>query len=123
MERKIRVLVAKPGLDGHSNGAEQIASRARDIGFAVSYDGIRLTPAEIEGGTLTVRTPVDGTEIARLKTHNTADIQAMIAKGVKAFESWRQVPAPRRGERSLAGSYSESIDACPFAHSLPRLTG
>jgi (2R)-ethylmalonyl-CoA mutase len=41
------LLVAKPGLDGHSNGAEQIASRARDCGFAVSYDGIRLTPAEI----------------------------------------------------------------------------
>lgn len=57
-----------------------------------------LTPAEIEGGTLVVRTPVDGAEIARLKTYNTADIQAMIAKGVKAFESWRQVPAPRRGE-------------------------
>jgi ethylmalonyl-CoA mutase len=41
------LLVAKPGLDGHSNGAEQIAYRARDCGFAVSYDGIRLTPAEI----------------------------------------------------------------------------
>jgi (2R)-ethylmalonyl-CoA mutase len=41
------LLVAKPGLDGHSNGAEQIAYRARDCGFAVAYDGIRLTPAEI----------------------------------------------------------------------------
>jgi (2R)-ethylmalonyl-CoA mutase len=41
------LLVAKPGLDGHSNGAEQIAFRARDCGFAVAYDGIRLTPAEI----------------------------------------------------------------------------
>jgi ethylmalonyl-CoA mutase len=41
------LLVAKPGLDGHSNGAEQIAYRARDCGFMVSYDGIRLTPAEI----------------------------------------------------------------------------
>jgi (2R)-ethylmalonyl-CoA mutase len=41
------LLVAKPGLDGHSNGAEQIASRARDVGFAVVYEGIRLTPAEI----------------------------------------------------------------------------
>ena len=44
---KIRVLVAKPGLDGHSNGAEQIALRARDVGFDVTYDGIRQTPAEI----------------------------------------------------------------------------
>lgn len=42
-----RLLVGKPGLDGHSNGAEQIALRARDVGFEVSYDGIRLTPAEI----------------------------------------------------------------------------
>ena len=41
------LLMAKPGLDGHSNGAEQIAYRARDCGFAVAYDGIRLTPAEI----------------------------------------------------------------------------
>ena len=41
------LLMAKPGLDGHSNGAEQIAYRARDCGFTVAYDGIRLTPAEI----------------------------------------------------------------------------
>jgi len=45
--RKLSLLVAKPGLDGHSNGAEQIAIRARDAGMAVVYDGIRLTPAEI----------------------------------------------------------------------------
>jgi (2R)-ethylmalonyl-CoA mutase len=42
-----RVVVGKPGLDGHSNGAEQIALRARDVGMAVAYDGIRQTPAEI----------------------------------------------------------------------------
>src|SRR5512147_3147402 len=107
-----------------------------------------LTPSEIEGGTLIVRTPVDGAEIARLKTHNTADIQAMIAKGVKAFESWRQVPAPRRGElvRLLGeelrarkealgrlvtleagkilqeglGEVQEAIDICDFAVGLSR---
>jgi (2R)-ethylmalonyl-CoA mutase len=39
--------VGKPGLDGHSNGAEQIAVRARDVGFEVVYQGIRLTPAQI----------------------------------------------------------------------------
>jgi ethylmalonyl-CoA mutase len=44
---KLRFLVGKPGLDGHSNGAEQIAVRARDAGFEVVYQGIRLTPAEI----------------------------------------------------------------------------
>ena len=40
-------MVGKPGLDGHSNGAEQIAARARDAGMDVTYDGIRLTPEEI----------------------------------------------------------------------------
>jgi len=45
--RKLTFLVAKPGLDGHSNGAEQIAIRARDAGMAVIYDGIRLSPDEI----------------------------------------------------------------------------
>ena len=45
--RRMTFLVGKPGLDGHSNGAEQIAVRARDAGMEVVYDGIRLTPAEI----------------------------------------------------------------------------
>jgi (2R)-ethylmalonyl-CoA mutase len=44
---KLRMLVAKPGLDGHSNAAEQVAVRARDAGFEVIYQGIRLTPQEI----------------------------------------------------------------------------
>ena len=44
---RLRLLIAKPGLDGHSNGAEQIAVRARDAGFEVIYQGIRLTPEEI----------------------------------------------------------------------------
>ena len=45
--RRIKLLIGKPGLDGHSNGAEQIATRATDAGMDVVYDGIRLTPAEI----------------------------------------------------------------------------
>ncbi len=45
--RRLKMLVGKPGLDGHSNGAEQIAVRARDVGFEVVYQGIRLTPAQI----------------------------------------------------------------------------
>jgi ethylmalonyl-CoA mutase len=45
--RRIKFLVGKPGLDGHSNGAEQIAVRARDCGMDVLYEGIRLTPAQI----------------------------------------------------------------------------
>jgi len=45
--RRIKILVGKPGLDGHSNGAEQIAVRARDAGMDVVYEGIRLTPSQI----------------------------------------------------------------------------
>ena len=45
--RRLKFLVGKPGLDGHSNGAEQIAVRARDCGMDIAYEGIRLTPAEI----------------------------------------------------------------------------
>ena len=50
--RRIKVLVGKPGLDGHSNGAEQIAVKARDAGMEVVYEGIRLTPAQIVGAAL-----------------------------------------------------------------------
>jgi ethylmalonyl-CoA mutase len=45
--RRLKVLIGKPGLDGHSNGAEQIAVRARDVGMEVVYEGIRLTPERI----------------------------------------------------------------------------
>jgi (2R)-ethylmalonyl-CoA mutase len=45
--RPLRILVGKPGLDGHSNGAEQIAVKARDVGFEIVYQGIRLTPQQI----------------------------------------------------------------------------
>jgi len=45
--RPLRLLIGKPGLDGHSNGAEQIAVKSRDAGFEVVYEGIRLTAAQI----------------------------------------------------------------------------
>jgi (2R)-ethylmalonyl-CoA mutase len=50
--RRLKFLVGKPGLDGHSNGAEQIAVRARDCGMDIAYEGIRLTPAEIVSAAL-----------------------------------------------------------------------
>jgi (2R)-ethylmalonyl-CoA mutase len=50
--RRVKFLVGKPGLDGHSNGAEQIAVRARDAGMEVVYEGIRLTPAQIVNAAL-----------------------------------------------------------------------
>jgi aldehyde dehydrogenase (NAD+) len=107
-----------------------------------------LKKADITGGTLAVRTPIDGAEIAQLKTHGTKEVRAMVAKGVKAFELWRQVPAPRRGElvRLLGeelraekdnlgrlvtlesgkilqeglGEVQEMIDICDFAVGLSR---
>jgi ethylmalonyl-CoA mutase len=50
--RRVKILVGKPGLDGHSNGAEQIAVRARDVGMDVVYEGIRLTPSQIAASAL-----------------------------------------------------------------------
>ncbi|HEY6878549.1 MAG TPA: methylmalonyl-CoA mutase family protein, partial [Polyangiales bacterium] len=50
--RRPRLLVGKPGLDGHSNGAEQIALKARDVGFEVIYEGIRVTPEQIVASAL-----------------------------------------------------------------------
>jgi (2R)-ethylmalonyl-CoA mutase len=61
--RKLKFLVGKPGLDGHSNGAEQIAARARDCGMDISYEGIRLTPAEIVAAALADEAHVVGLSI------------------------------------------------------------
>jgi (2R)-ethylmalonyl-CoA mutase len=61
--RRIKILVGKPGLDGHSNGAEQIAVRARDSGMDIVYEGIRLTPAEIASAALAGSVHVIGLSI------------------------------------------------------------
>ena len=61
--RPIEFLVGKPGLDGHSNGAEQIAVRARDSGMEVVYEGIRLTPAQIVNAALEESVHVVGLSI------------------------------------------------------------
>jgi ethylmalonyl-CoA mutase len=61
--RRLKILVGKPGLDGHSNGAEQVAMRARDCGFEVVYPGIRLTPAEIADAALRESVHVVGLSI------------------------------------------------------------
>ncbi len=57
-----------------------------------------FSSSELSGGTLVVHTPVDGSELAKLKTHTRADVKNMIAKATEAFKAWRLVPAPRRGE-------------------------
>ena len=61
--RRIKFLVGKPGLDGHSNGAEQIAVRARDCGMEVVYEGIRLTPSQIARAALDEAVHVVGLSI------------------------------------------------------------
>lgn len=111
-------------------------------------DACDLIAAETTGGTLSVTTPVDGSEIAQVPMHAVADAEAAIAKGVEAFEAWRKVPAPRRGElvRLLGeelrrekenlgrlvslecgkiyqeglGEVQEMIDICDFAVGLSR---
>jgi len=61
--RRLKMLVGKPGLDGHSNGAEQIAVRARDCGMEVVYEGIRLTPERIVNAALEESVHVVGLSI------------------------------------------------------------
>ncbi|MCP4824210.1 MAG: protein meaA [Shimia sp.] len=61
--RRLKFVIGKPGLDGHSNGAEQIAFRARDCGMDITYDGIRLTPEEIVSKALEVEAHVVGLSI------------------------------------------------------------
>jgi (2R)-ethylmalonyl-CoA mutase len=63
LRRRLKLLVGKPGLDGHSNGAEQIAVRARDCGMEVLYEGIRLTPAQIVNAALEESVHVVGLSI------------------------------------------------------------
>lgn len=110
--------------------------------------GCGLTPAELSGGTLAVRSPIDGAEIARVHETSADDMQGVIARSVAAFKAWRDVPAPRRGElvRLLGeelraakaelgalvtleagkitseglGEVQEMIDICDFAVGLSR---
>lgn len=61
--RRLSFLIGKPGLDGHSNGAEQIAFRARDCGMDIDYEGIRLTPEEIVAAAIENQSHVVGLSI------------------------------------------------------------
>ncbi len=79
--RPLRLLIGKPGLDGHSNGAEQIAVKGRDAGFEIVYEGIRLTPSQIaraaqeEGVHLIGLSVLSGSHLELVE-----DIQAELAK-------------------------------------------
>ena len=61
--RRLKFVIGKPGLDGHSNGAEQIAFRARDCGMDIEYDGIRLTPEELVTSAIETKAHVVGLSI------------------------------------------------------------
>jgi (2R)-ethylmalonyl-CoA mutase len=89
--RRVKLLVGKPGLDGHSNGAEQIAVRARDCGMEVVYEGIRLTPAQIvraamEEGVHVVglsilsgsHVPLVGEVMERMRTEGLDDVPVVV---------------------------------------------
>lgn len=115
--RPLRLLIGKPGLDGHSNGAEQIAVKGRDAGFEIVYEGIRLTPAQIaraaqeEGAHLIGLSVLSGShlelvediqsELSALKIDNVPvvlggiipddDAQSLIASGVKAVYTPKDV--------------------------------
>jgi (2R)-ethylmalonyl-CoA mutase len=78
---RLRMLVGKPGLDGHSNGAEQIAVRARDAGFEVVYQGIRLTPAQIVAAA--VEEDVDIVGLSVLSGSHLAAVASVLA-GLRA---------------------------------------
>ncbi|MET0613917.1 MAG: protein meaA [Thermoleophilaceae bacterium] len=85
--RRIKILVGKPGLDGHSNGAEQIAVRARDAGMDVVYEGIRLTPARI------ARTAVDeGVHVVGLSILSGSHAELIPAVLAELREAGAEVP-------------------------------
>ena len=101
--RRLRLLVGKPGLDGHSNGAEQIAVRARDAGFEVVYPGIRLTPDEIVAAAVQEDVHVVGLSI--LSGSHLSLVPAVLdglrAAGVRGARRRRR-DHPRRGRRAAA---------------------
>jgi aldehyde dehydrogenase (NAD+) len=111
-------------------------------------DSCGFTPAELESGSMAVTTPIDGSQIASIRSHAPAEAEAAIAQAAEAFKTWRQVPAPRRGElvrligeelrankdslgglvtlecgkilQEGLGEVQEMIDICDFAVGLSR---
>ncbi|HEY2715207.1 MAG TPA: methylmalonyl-CoA mutase family protein [Solirubrobacterales bacterium] len=109
---RIKILVGKPGLDGHSNGAEQIALRARDVGMEVIYQGIRLTPAEIAESALQEDVDVVGLsilsgshlelipEVIRLLADEGVEVPVVVGGIIPAAD------AKRLRETGVAGVYT-----------------
>jgi (2R)-ethylmalonyl-CoA mutase len=109
---RIKILVGKPGLDGHSNGAEQVALRARDVGMEVIYQGIRLTPAEIAESALQEDVDVVGLsilsgshlelipEVVRLLREEDVDVPVVVGGIIPLAD------AERLREAGVAGVYT-----------------
>ncbi len=109
---RIKILVGKPGLDGHSNGSEQIALRARDVGMEVIYQGIRLTPAEIAESALQEDVDVVGLsilsgshrelipEVVRLLRDEGVDVPVVVGGIIPVAD------AKRLREAGVAGVYT-----------------
>jgi (2R)-ethylmalonyl-CoA mutase len=109
---RIKILVGKPGLDGHSNGAEQVALRARDVGMEVIYQGIRLTPAEIAESALQEDVDVVGLsilsgshlelipEVVRLLQEEDVDVPVVVGGIIPLAD------AERLREAGVAGVYT-----------------
>ena len=119
--RRLKFLVGKPGLDGHSNGAEQIAVRARDAGMEVVYDGIRLTPEEIVAAAAEKRVHVVGLSIlsgshlplvhdvvARMKEAGLDDVPVVVGGIIPPQDAERAEKRRRR-----RGLYAEGFRAQP----------
>ncbi len=73
------------------------------------FSSLGLEPSALTGGTLSVVSPIDGSEIARVREDSAADVDAAIGKAVTAFQAWRSVPGPRRGE--LVRLFGEELRA------------
>jgi ethylmalonyl-CoA mutase len=109
---RIKVLVGKPGLDGHSNGSEQVALRARDVGLEVVYQGIRLTPEEIAESAIEEDVDIVGLsilsgshlelipEVVRLLREQDVDVPVVVGGIIPAAD------AGRLREAGVAGVYT-----------------
>ena len=85
--------------------------------LASVFERAGITPAEYSGGTLSVYSPIDGAELARLHETPLAAMPSVIAASKVAFASWRDVPAPRRGE--LVRLWGEELRAAKAEHFRP----
>jgi len=101
-EKKIRVLVAKPGLDGHDRGAKVISRALRDAGFEVIYTGLRRTPAEIVNSAIQEDADVIGLSILS-GAHNVLFPQVMSLLNKKGIDDIRVIAGGIIPEKDIPG--------------------